>query len=450
VRFRTARGGAAAVSVVLAASLVLAACGSSGGSSSSSGSKTSGSTGTSSTAAQSTTGNTASAPGVTPTTITIGQIADISQPVPGLFKSAQVALQAYAAYINDQGGVYGRKLVVDSRDTAFNPATIQSEAADISAHDFAFVGNYTLFDVAAKPAIDAAKIPNIGVPIGDALANDPNTWSPVPSGNNMAALGPFEYFKQTNPAAMQNIGVIYAAATPSAQEAYAVLQKVAADLGLKITYARGFQANETTFDSDVLKMKDAGVKFVWFDGPDNYTATLNREFAQQNFKPISYMSAGYGSNLVKLGGPAVEGVYLPLQTALFLGQDGNAVPVVKTFDKYMARIDPTDSIASWGATSWAAAALFVQALKNAGQNPTRASLETALNKITSFNADGLIATSNPAANVPAACWLLAQVKNGQIVRIPPTPSSGFICKPADQLPLNGFTPSSRVNTTVTS
>ena len=446
--FTRHRLGAGVVSASLVVSLALAACGSSGSSSASN--KTSGSTGTSTTATQSTAGNTASAPGVTPTSITIGQIADISQPVPGLFKSAQVALQAYAAYINGQGGVYGRKLIVDSRDTAFNPATIQSEAQDISAHDFAFVGNYTLFDVAAKPAIDAAKIPNVGTPIGDALGSDPNTWSPVPSGNNMAALGPFEYFKQKFPDAMQNIGVIYAAATPSAQEAYTVLQQVTAHLGMKITYARGFQANETTFDSDVLKMKDAGVKFVWFDGPDNYTATLNREFAQQNFKPISYMTAGYGSNLVKLGGPAVEGVYLPLQTALFLGQDATAVPVVKTFDKYMTQIDPTDSIASWGATSWAAAALFVQALKNAGQNPTRASLETALNKITSFNADGLIATSNPAANVPGGCWLLAQVKNGQVTRVPPTPSTGFICNPSDQLPLNGFTPNPRVNTTVTS
>lgn len=447
--FRKHRIGAGVASASLIAALALAACGSSSSSSASS-STTSGSSGTSTTATQSTAGNTASAPGVTPTSITIGQIADISQPVPGLFKSAQVGIQAYAAYINAQGGIYGRKLIVDSRDTAFNPSTIQTEAQDISAHDFAFVGNYTLFDVAAKPAIDAAKIPNIGVPIGAALANDPNTWSPVPSGNNDAALGPFEYFKQTDPSAMQNIGVIYAAATPSAQEAYTVLQAVAGHLGMKITYARGFQANETTFDADVLKMKAAGVKFVWFDGPDNYTATLNREFAQQNFKPISYMTAGYGGNLIKLGGPAVEGVYLPLQTALFLGQDAKAVPVVATFDKYMNQIDATDSIASWGATSWASGALFVQALKNAGQNPTRVSLEAALNKITNFDANGLVAPANPAANIPAACWLLAQVKNGQVVRVAPSPSAGYICNPGDQLPIGGFTPdNARVNSTPT-
>jgi ABC-type branched-subunit amino acid transport system substrate-binding protein len=245
---------------------------------------------------------------------------------------------------------------------------------------------------------------------------------------------------------MQNIGVLYAAATPSAQEAYTVLQDVTSHLHYKITYARGFASNETTFDSDVLKMKAAGVQFVWFDGPDNYTATLNREFSQQNFKPISYMTAGYGSNLVKLGGPAVDGVYLPIQTSLFLGEDAKVVPEVATFDKYMKQIDATDSIATWGATSWASAALFVQALKNAGQNPTRASLETALNKITKFDDNGFIAPANPAANIPAACWLLAQVKNGVIQRVPPTPSSGFICSPGDQLPINGFTPNNaRVN-----
>src|SRR5581483_8255757 len=206
------RLGPALLSVTLVASLGLAACGSSGSSSTA---KTSGSTGSSSsstTAAQSTAGNTASAPGVTPTSITVGQIADISEPVPGLFKSAQVALQAYAAYVNSQGGVNGRKLIVDSRDSAFNPSKITSDAQDIAAHDFAFVGNYTLFDIGMQPTIDSQHVPNVSVAIGSALGNDPNTYSPTPSTLNDYALGPYEYLKQKYPQAIQHVGVIYSAA----------------------------------------------------------------------------------------------------------------------------------------------------------------------------------------------------------------------------------------------
>ena len=61
---------------------------------------------------------------------------------------------------------------------------------------------------------------------------------------------------------------------------------------------------------------------------------------------------------------------------------------------------------------WASAQLFVQALQNAGNPPTRAGLEAALDKITSFNASGLLPTANPAQNIPGDCAVLAQVQNG--------------------------------------
>ena len=440
--FTKHRLGAVVLSSSLVVSLALTACGSS--SSSGGTAKASGSTGTSTTASQSTAGNTASAPGITPTTITIGQIADISEPVPGLFKSAQVADQAYAKYINDQGGIYGRKIVVDSRDSAFNPAKIQSDAADIAAHDFAFVGNYTLFDIGMQPTIDSQHVPNISVAIGSALGNDPNTYSPTPSTLNDYALGPYEYLKQKYPDAIKHVGVIFSAATASTQQSWAVQQQALQHLGFNIVYARGFNQSETTFDSDILKMKDAGVQlFLGVAFPDNYGATFARELAQQNFHPINVETASYGSNLVSLAGPAAEGMYIVLGSALFLGEDATAVPAVATFDKYMKQIDSTDSIALWGASSWSAMALFVQALKNAGQNPTRASLVSALNKITSFTSDGLIPASNPAQNVPGHCWLLAQVKNGKIQRAAPTPPNNFICNPGDLLPVNGWTPENR-------
>ncbi|HEV2369914.1 MAG TPA: ABC transporter substrate-binding protein, partial [Acidimicrobiales bacterium] len=274
--------------------------------------------------------------------------------------------------------------------------------------------------------------------------NDPNTYSPTPSTLNDYGLGPYEYLKQKYPQAIQHVGVLYAAATASTQQSWAVQQQALQHLGYDIVYVRGFQQNETTFDSDVLKMKAAGVQmFIGPAFPDNYAATIAREFQQQNMHIVNVEVAGYGSNFLPLSGGTNEGTYLILGTALYLGQDAKAVPAVATFDKYMKQIDSTDSIALWGATSYSAMALFVQALKDAGQNPTRASLVAALNKITHFDAGGLISASNPAQNVPASCWLLAQAKNGQIVRVPPSPSSGFICSPADMLPINGWTPENR-------
>ena len=440
-KFRVRRGVAGITAVAVLSGLTLAACGSSG---STSAGNTTTSAPSSTPSSQSSAGNTASAPGITPTSVTVGQIADISEPVPGLFKSAQVGVQAYFAYINSLGGVNGRKLIIDSRDSAFNPGKITSDAQDIAQHEFAFVGNYTLFDIGMKPAIDSQHVPNVSVAIGNDLGNDPNTFSPTPSTLNDAATGPLEWLKAHHPEVVQHVGILYAAATASTKASYAVQAQVLQHLGFNIVYARGFSQNETTFTSDVLAMKARGVKiFMGVAFPDNYAATISREFSEQNFHPINWQTAGYGSKFLPLAGGTAEGAYLPLTTALFLGEDAKAIPAVATFQKWMNQIDSTDSIALWGATSYAAAALFVEALKNAGKNPTRASLVAALDKITSFDAGGLIAPSNPAKNIPANCWLLAQVKSGKIVRVSPSPSSGFICNPAGTLPINGWTPENR-------
>lgn len=426
---------AGALAAVLA--VVVAACGSS---STTKTTKASTSSAITSHASSKSSNGPDSAPGVTPTSVTIGQIADISEPVPGLFKSAQDGVQAYVDYINSRGGVNGRKLILDSHDSLFQPAVVVSAAQEIAKNDLAFVGNYTLLDTSIKPVVDADHVPNIGVPIGTALAVDPNTYSPAPGGDEIADLGPFQWFQKQDPQAMQHIGVLYAAATPSTIEAWTVLQETLKYLHMKVIYDRGFSAEETTFTADVVKMKAAGVQFFWIDAPSNYAATLAQEFALDNFDPIDYETAGYGSNLIQLGGKADNGMYLPLSSALFLGQDAKSTPIVATFDKWMKKVDPTSSIASWGADGWASAALFVQALKAAGKNPTRASLEAQLDKITSFSADGLLPAANPAANIPSRCWLLAQVKNEQIVRVPPSPKTGFICNPGGQLKLPGYQP----------
>src|SRR5580658_7957828 len=119
-------------------------------------------------------------PGVTAKTITVGSISDISSPVPGLFEGAKIGTEAYFAMINSEGGVNGRKLILDGRDSAFNSGQVASEAQSIAANDFAIVGGFSLVDGAEQPAIDAAKLPTITQVLTPALYTDPNLYSAVP------------------------------------------------------------------------------------------------------------------------------------------------------------------------------------------------------------------------------------------------------------------------------
>jgi branched-chain amino acid transport system substrate-binding protein len=201
--------------------------------------------------------------------------------------------------------------------------------------------------------------------------------------------------------------------------------------------------SQTTFLANVLTMKSDGVQMFFTQQlPDAYAATVAEEMEEQNFHPINIQGDAYSANLIKDGGSAVNGMYIEIGYVLYLGADDNQ-PAVKLFTKWMKIADPDANFELQSLFGWASAQLFVQGLRQAGNPPTRAGLEAALDKVTSFNASGLLTTSDPAQNVPGNCVILAQVQNGQIVRVAPSPRTGFYCLPNSLLPAPGFQPEVR-------
>jgi ABC-type branched-subunit amino acid transport system substrate-binding protein len=98
----------AAGSAVVA--MLMAACGSSGG-----GSGTSGNSGGSGSSASPSSGSgsealTASAPGITPTTVLIGSHQPLTGPAAPGYSEISPASKAYFDYVNANGGIYGRKI----------------------------------------------------------------------------------------------------------------------------------------------------------------------------------------------------------------------------------------------------------------------------------------------------------------------------------------------------
>jgi ABC-type branched-subunit amino acid transport system substrate-binding protein len=379
---------------------------------------------------------TASAPGITATTVTVGSISDISSPVPGLFEGAKVGTEAYFAYINSQGGVYGRKLDLDGMDSAFSPGTVTSEAQSIAKNDFAIVGGFSLLDGDEKPIIDANKLPTVTEALTPSLFDDPNVYSAVPMVNNGDISGPYKWLKSKYPADIKALGLIGDDATASVISVEDTDRVLTESLGYKWLYSRDATFTESTFLPDILKMKSAGVKLVFEPTvTGNLVATIAQEMKQENLHALLVS----GSNAYEKDftpGPEGNGTLITGVYALYMGEDAKVVPAVATFDKWVKKVDPSTQLDIYTLDAWINAQLFVQALKAAGKNPTRAGLDTQLDKITSFDASGLISPQDPAQKIPGQCWLVAQYENGKWQRIKPDPKAGFVCNP------KGFYPSS--------
>jgi ABC-type branched-subunit amino acid transport system substrate-binding protein len=378
----------------------------------------------------------AAAPGVTANSITVGSISDISSPIAGLFEGAKVGTEAYFAYVNSQGGVNGRKLIIDGMDSAFSSGTVASESQSIAKNDFAIVGGFSLLDGAEQPAIDAAKLPTITQVLSPSLYTDPNLYSAIPLVQGGEASGPFKWLKSKYPAAVKAIGLIGSNSAATAITAEHTFRKLTYSLGYKWLYSRDAGFAETTFIPDMVKMKAAGVKMVFEPTQQGaYISTMAQEIKQEGLNAILVSGANaYEENFAP--GPSGNGTLVTGVTALYEGQDAKAVPAVATFDKWAKRVDPQTELDLYTLYGWINAQLFVQALRGAGANPTRASLVAQLNKITSFNASGLISNQDPAKKIPGQCWIVAEYENGTWKRIAPDPKTGFVCSPG------GFYPSS--------
>jgi branched-chain amino acid transport system substrate-binding protein len=328
-------------------------------------------------------GATGLSPGVKDNSISVGQVDDLSSPIPGLFKGAEDGTEAYFAYINSKGGVNGRQIHLDVQDSTFQGGQVATATASQVKNDFALVGGFSLLDQAEQPIIDLAHMPDIGISLNPGLVSDPNLYSPVPNPIGHYPLNFFKYFASKYPQAVKKVGIIWENATASTKANEDAVESGMKAAGWKIVYDHGVGPFDTNFVPDIISMKGKGVKlFFSTELPDNYAATLAKQFQQQSFKAINIEAAAYSGQLLKLAGSSANNMYIEQGDALYLGQDAKTVPAVALFDTWMKKVDRDPNFEIESVFGWTAAELFVQALAQAGNPPTRSGLVRALNKMT--------------------------------------------------------------------
>jgi len=371
--------------------------------------------------------------GITSNSIHVGNVSTLA--VGGLFKGALVGTQAYAAYVNSQGGVNGRHIVVDSADDNYTgTGNKQGTQAAISS-DAALVGGFSTFDSFGGTVLAQ----NPGVPdvtqVLDLPTNElPNVYSPAPLGGGWQE-GALQYFKtKIGITPLQSVGTLVAN-LPSPAKDWAGEKYVMEKVGYKVIYEQTYGETQFDFTPNVVAMKNAGVKVLFIDQmAEVYASALLKNLVQQNFHPTIVLGAAtYSSALIPAaGGPAaVNGSYLDQNASLYLGEDQAAIPSVATFLHWVQVASPGFKPDLFTLYAWNSTSLFAQALKNAGTDPSRGSILQALSKITSYNGDNIITTSNPAARTTSNCYLIGRVVNGQWQRLddPPVTSStnGYRC-----------------------
>jgi ABC-type branched-subunit amino acid transport system substrate-binding protein len=370
---------------------------------------------------------TASDVGVTADKIVLGQVTQLTGPVPGLFKGSTIGLLAYVAYQNSLGGIAGRKLEADIRDDQFDSSQNRTLTRELIAKSFALVGGISLYDDASAADVQESGIPDITTAISQTRAQIPNNFAPSPNVDG-APLGPWTYLKQKYPQVVTAMGSLYGD-VPSAKHVHESYRAAAATLGFKWVYDRGYQPTETDYTADIIRMRQAGAKALFLLAVDaKNIARILKAVQQQSWKPdvIFVGSAGYDRAMSTLAGSAAEGVQFFLPYALYAGEDAELLPEVRLMDQWVQKVSPGYVPDGYTAGAWMAGRLFQQAVEKLGANPTRKALNEVLRGVDRFDANGMQAETGPGTKRPASCYLIAEFRDGNYHRLEPT-GRGFRC-----------------------
>jgi ABC-type branched-subunit amino acid transport system substrate-binding protein len=291
------------------------------------------------------------------------------------------AMKAYFDYVNDNGGVNGRKITLVIKDDQYIPTTAVAKANELILKDkvFALVG--TLGTASTKAISASTQLAKRGIPslfvntgfsgFADAKAY-PTTFSILPSYQMEAKImGKFLKEKYAD----KKLALIYQD-DDFGRDALAGFKQAGITFGTYIPYASGSQSLPATGAGWISKLKASGAEVtVLFGVSSASTAALANAYA-----------AGYKTQWVlgSVGGDATtiaatNKAYVPL---LYGAKGFSFAPAptdatdeyIKLFQSIYATAQPTQTFDNNVVAGMSNAFLAVQALKAAGSDLTRAGL----------------------------------------------------------------------------
>jgi branched-chain amino acid transport system substrate-binding protein len=366
-------------------------------------------------------------PGITSTEVLLGGAHPFSGPA-SAYGALGKAEEAYFAYINDKGGVNGRKIVYKDLDDAYNPSQSIQVMRQFVEQDKVFAIFNTLgtaVNTAIRPYLNQSNVPQLFVSTGAVTwgrdyAKFPWTIGFIPDYQSEAII----YAKslmEKNPNA--KIGVLYQN-DDFGQDYLAGLQKGLGSHGSAIVKQISYEVTDPDVSSQISTLKSAGVDTLFIFATPKFAVQALVAVAQQSWTPVTYLSSVSTSQSVmraatKAGGAAAtNGVISSLYTMDPADPRYDNVSGMKLYKQIMAKYAPgLDPSNAFYLAGMAPAYTMVETLKAAGKDPTRKSLMDAATHINEainpFLLPGISVHTTPTSHFPITQQQIARYSDGK-------------------------------------
>jgi ABC-type branched-subunit amino acid transport system substrate-binding protein len=350
--------------------------------------------------------------GISADTIRIGNVSDISGPVPGLFQQTQDAVRAYVAYFNATSSICGRKLELVSYDSRTDASADQQAYTKACDEVFATVGSASAFDSGGAATADACGLPDIRT---NSLTTDRNACGSCFGVNSTNS----QQFENIVPDTIrdrfgggQHAAMLYINAGAAAENGKTQAE-IGRRRGLTYVYEVGIDIAEFNYAPYVQEMKDRGVETIQFIANDALFARLLHAMEQQNFHPKVMMldPSAYTDGYIEQAGDAAEGTIVFTNFTPFEEASGN--PELQLYEAWLNQVNPSAEPAFFGIFAWSAARLFTETAIRLGGDLDRASLVAAMKKVDNWTGNGLHAPQRVGPKQVAGCWRFLRLHDGR-------------------------------------
>ncbi len=325
-----------------------------------------------------------SVPGVSATQIVVGTHQPLTGPAAAGYSKISAATNAYFAYVNAHGGVYGRKIVYRIMDDGYNPATTQQVVRQLVLQDRVFGilnGLGTPTHTGVLDFLNTNRVPDLFVASGSLSWNQPRKY-PNTFGYNPDYTIEGKIIANYVKANLPNARVcVFGQHDDFGADGRAGVRRVLGEQG--VAASQTYDVTNTNVAPAISALKAAGCQVTVAFTVPGFTALAMGTAAQIGFR-TQWIVSNVGSDYATLAGllksaaaPLLDGM---ISTGYLPSPDEAGNPWITLFrglnDKYN-NATPFDGNVEYG---FSVGYLFVQALRAAGKNPTRQGIVSAVEK----------------------------------------------------------------------
>ncbi|MGY4316841.1 ABC transporter substrate-binding protein [Bradyrhizobium sp. 41S5] len=344
--------------------------------------------------------------GATDTEIKIGQTVPFSGPA-SAYAGIGKTQAAYIKMINDQGGINGRKLNLIQYDDAYSPPKAVEQVRKLVEGDevlFTFQIIGTPSNAAVQKYLNAKKVPQLLASTGASRFSDPQNapWT-IAFNPNYQSEGRIyaKYILANHPNA--KIGIFYQN-DDLGRDYITGLKSGLGDKAASMIVAEvSYELTDPTVDSQIVKLKAAGVDLLYNASTPKFAAQAIRKVADLDWHPVHILdinASPVSATLKPAGLDISKGIISTNYGKDPADPQWKDDPGVKAYfafmDKYYPEGDKLNTVNTYG---YSTAELLIQVLKQCGDDLTRENLMkqvTSLKKfVPSLALPGMSITTGP-------------------------------------------------------